>query len=191
MCPHTTTMCVFTPVPTVSSCFSIFFCPSVESVGVLSGFQPTNRLGGRMVDDPTSFPPVEPHTYTKKNSLLSDDEIDMVVTLRMNRDFMAEYHVRVRKKSCKQANRLILWGRGTDIFFLNFFVFCFSITFFLSFFSLERPPLLREWYAWNLLGHGCVTRSSWQGHSSVVPWHTQSTRVSSPDTHSRPADMGA
>jgi len=26
--------------------------------------------------------------YTKNNSLLSDDEIDMVVTLRMNRDFM-------------------------------------------------------------------------------------------------------
>ena len=91
-----------------------------------------------MVDDPTSFPPVEPHTYTKKNSLLSDDEIDMVVTLRMNRDFMAEYHVRVRKKSCKQANRLILWGRGTDIFFLNFFVFCFSITFFLSFFFFGK-----------------------------------------------------
>ena len=26
--------------------------------------------------------------YTKNNILLSDDEIDMVVTLRMNRDFM-------------------------------------------------------------------------------------------------------
>jgi hypothetical protein len=33
----------------------------------------------------------------------------------------AKWHVRVRKKSCKQANRLILWGVGAPRHFLIFF----------------------------------------------------------------------
>ena len=37
---------------------------------------------------------------------------------------LAKYHVRVSKQSCKQGNRLILWGRwSTKIFFFHFFKF--------------------------------------------------------------------
>ncbi len=42
----------------------------------------------------------------------------------MTTEHLTEYHVRVRKQSCKQANRLILWGRWiTKIFVSSRFCF--------------------------------------------------------------------
>jgi hypothetical protein len=58
-----------------------------------------------------------------------------------SKGLLDEYHVRVSKQSCKQANHLILWGRWSTkmFFFLDFFHFFLKKN--LEKYDLTRPKV--------------------------------------------------
>ena len=86
-------------------CFPAFFSGSYVRVRVESGGVPEKKMPCRGDGTQFCYGWAEANKGgDKNNSLLSDDEIDMVVTLRMNRDFMNHMWLRYYPEVIKSTH---------------------------------------------------------------------------------------